>query len=146
MDRGASVADEPVKAPTYCAADLGLDDDELSPADVDPQMVLIDRRYQRPLNPEKTIALAKAPEEVRQAKPILVGIRASGALYGVDGQHRTVAALLAGDPSVPALVFPSDGRKDEQEKYLALQRFERDHGLANLGKPDTPQAESSYSN
>lgn len=132
------VADEPKPIPQYTAEDLGLKPDELSPAGVDPQMLMIDRRYQRPANPEKIIALAKAPEEQRQAKPVLVGIRNSGAMYLCDGQHRALAALLCGDPSIPALVFASDGRRDDQEKYLALQRFEQAHGVGNLDKPDAP--------
>lgn len=137
------MADQPAKAiPMYCATDLGLADDELSPASVDPQMLLIDRRYQRPANPEKIKALMEVPEAERQAKPVLVGIRDSGAMYLCDGQHRALAALMCGDPSIPAMVFPSDGRRDDQEKYLALQRFEQAHGVGNLSKPDAPAKES----
>lgn len=117
------LADEPADHPTYTAEDLGLDD-PLTPCDLDPQLIMIDRvHYQRPLQPSKVGALMKASEDVRQHHPVLVGVRKSGSLLCVEGQHRVTAATLLEDPSIPALVFPSDGWKQERDVYAAYQRW-----------------------
>lgn len=126
------MADQPADHPTYTAADLGLDD-PLVPCDVDPQLVMVDRVHSnRPLDPAKVGALLKAPEQDRQRHPVLVGVRKSGSSVCVEGQHRVTAAMLLGDPSVPALVFPSDGWRTERDVYLAFQSW----AAANL--PDKP--------
>jgi|SRR6185369_6908826 len=128
---------------TYTAADLGLDDDELSPVYLDPQLIMFDRVHsQRPLDPDKVAALMKLSEADRQSKRVIVGVRKSGSMVGIDGQHRVYAAVLCRDPSIPAMVFPSDGWKDERDVYTAFSRWEiaaRDKQM----RLDAPESEES---
>lgn len=115
------MADQPAHRP-YTAEDLGLDD-ELTSIDVDPQLVQVDRvHYQRPRSEEKVLALMNNPE-AREAHPVLIGVRKSGSLLSVDGQHRLEAAMRLGDESVPARAFLSDGWKQERDVYLRLAQF-----------------------
>lgn len=117
------MADQSGQHRPYTAEDLGLDEGDLTPIDVDPQLVQVDRvHYQRPRSEEKVLALMDSPE-AREAHPVLIGVRKSGSLLSVDGQHRIEAAMRLGDQSVPARAFLSDGWKQERDVYLALAQF-----------------------
>lgn len=67
--------------------------------------LVIDDRFQRPLNEGSWKAIRKIAENFRWSRfgPILVAPIAGGLYSVVDGQHRVHAAALCGIESVPAM-------------------------------------------
>jgi hypothetical protein len=68
--------------------------------------LVIDERYQRPLNPRNWAAIRRIAAEFRWSRfsPVLVAPIEGGRFAVIDGQHRAHAAALAGHRSVPAQV------------------------------------------
>jgi len=68
--------------------------------------LVIDDRYQRPLNPNNWAAIKRIAKEFRWSRfsPILVAPVEGGRYALIDGQHRAHAAALCRIESIPAMV------------------------------------------
>lgn len=73
---------------------------------VDIEALVIDDRYQRPLNDNNWKAIKRIASDFRWSRfaPVLVAPIAGGQYAVIDGQHRCHAAALCGFDQVPAMV------------------------------------------
>jgi hypothetical protein len=70
--------------------------------------LVIDDRYQRPLNRANWAAIRAIAEDFLWARfaPVIVAPVAGGKLALIDGQHRSHAAAICGFETVPAMIVP----------------------------------------
>lgn len=95
----------------------------LAEADLDPQVVNIDRKnYQRQLNMDTVDRLSAAPDQVRNHVG-LIAIRKDGSAWAINGQHHTLAAMRNKIPSLHYRVFASKGPKHERKVYTAWEQI-----------------------
>ena len=73
---------------------------------VDIEQLVIDDRYQRPLERRSLIAIQKIADEFdwMQFSPVLIAPADGGRFAVIDGQHRAHAALLCGITRIPAQI------------------------------------------
>lgn len=73
---------------------------------VDLDQLVIDDRYQRPLERRNMIAIQKIADEFdwMQFSPVLIAPADGGRFAVIDGQHRAHAALLCGITRIPAQI------------------------------------------
>lgn len=91
----------------------------------------IDHSYQRGER-SKIKSMVKAWDPLKCAA-LIVGKRARGVYYVVDGLQRTTAAHRIGVKSLPCLVFDSTGPKLEAELFAAINRDRtKTSGLENF--------------
>lgn len=86
------------------------------------EAIQIDPDYQRDLRHDLVNKIAREYDIVK-AGPILISERSDGSLWCVDGQHRMLGALQAGETEVFANVV--HGLNKEQEAELRLARNDR---------------------
>lgn len=96
--------------PTPSEAEITPIDDQPSPMLqwVDIALMVIDDRYQRPINAggQRTIRAIAANFRWSCFTPVLLAPVEGGRFAVIDGQHRLHAAALCGLKSVPAMVVP----------------------------------------
>lgn len=68
--------------------------------------LVIDGRYQRPLNPGNIAAIKRIATEFRWSRfsPVLIAPVAGGKYAIIDGQHRAHAAAICGFDEIPAMI------------------------------------------
>lgn len=73
---------------------------------VEVAQLVIDDRYQRPLNPGNWAAIRRIAENFRWSRfsPVLLAPIEGGRFAVIDGQHRCHAAAMCGIQSVPAMI------------------------------------------
>lgn len=89
-----------------------------------PSEILVDDHYQRGVDMLRVRKMA-ADFDMRQFQPFTVVLRPDNNYYAVDGQHRLEAAKMLELPSVPVMLYASDGPEDEAYLFAALQRNRR---------------------
>lgn len=77
----------------------------------------IDESYQRPLNAISVRKMAKEFNTNLLALP-LVGIRADGSMYVIDGQHRVAAAKLASVPTIDVKLVSGLSTSQEAQMFV----------------------------
>jgi len=77
----------------------------------------IDDHYQRP--PVNKVKIQRMFDNFNQAAfgTLLIGERADGSFWIVDGQQRYIVAKMRGDTHVPCSVFSSNGHRHEAEVF-----------------------------
>lgn len=87
--------------------------------DLSKETILVDRTYQRNPNPRRIKEIADNFDELLFQRPV-VNRRSNGKLYCVTGQHRLIAASVAGRETVKVIL--TQGMTREQEAHY----FRRD--------------------
>jgi hypothetical protein len=80
----------------------------------------IDSRYQRGQVKEATIQKILNGFNWAAFVALLVGERADGTFWIVDGQQRYIACIRRGETMLPCEVFQSEGYRDEAEVYTLI--------------------------
>lgn len=88
---------------------------------VDPASIKISETYQRQVKPKLVRAIREDFCAAAYGTPVL-GRRANGYVWTVDGQQRITAALELGLTTIPAVVFASHGPEHEASVFLYMNR------------------------
>jgi hypothetical protein len=85
---------------------------------IDKRSLEVDHSYQREGSKSKVDEMSKHWSWLA-CGVITVGVRPSGTMYVIDGQHRVSAAMLREEViSLPCIVFQSSGKRDEASGFL----------------------------
>lgn len=85
-----------------------------------PDNLLIDNRYQRPVNPALVSRIARHYSEALFS-PLLVAQRGSSKYYVVDGQHRLEAAKELGLQEIPCFIYQNMSPSEEASLFVNQQ-------------------------
>lgn len=117
--------------PEYSPEELGIKG-ALSKKEIDPKMVNVDHRYQRPLDPKRVEHFAKHKGELKDSVG-LVAIRSDGSMWAVSGQHHTAAAVEDCIPKMTYQTFRSTGWRMEKRIYENYAKWHAaQHGLTKV--------------
>ncbi len=93
---------------------------------VDPRLIVVDHRYQRP--PHANLIAAIAANPTPEAFAVLVCFRRdNGVYYCADGQQRLAGVLASEDPPllVPVVWFPVNGVAHEAEIFVRINDYRK---------------------
>lgn len=93
---------------------------------VDPNLVIIDHRYQRELKPALVAAIATDPRWELFGVPVCFK-RSNGQLYCADGQQRITGIKQSKEPPtrIPVVVFEVTGLDDEAAVFVHINEFRK---------------------
>lgn len=93
---------------------------------VDPQLIIIDHRYQRDLKPALVAAIATDPRWELFGVPVLFK-RSNGLMYCADGQQRITGIKQSKTPpkTIPAVWFTVEGLDDEAAVFVHINEFRK---------------------
>lgn len=93
---------------------------------VDPNVVIIDHRYQRDVKPALVAAIATDPRWELFGVPVLFK-RSNGMLYVADGQQRITGLKMSSSPPkrIPIVWFPVQGLDDEAAVFVHINEFRK---------------------
>ena len=99
-------------------------------AEIDPNCLSIEYGYQRSLSMSKVRAIAENWDPCKAG--VITCSHRNGKLYALDGQHRTVAACLAGIPTVAVQILT--GLTAQEEALLFANQDDNKSKVSNIAK------------
>lgn len=93
---------------------------------VDPNLLIVDHRYQRDLKPALVAAIATDPRWELFGVPVVFK-RSNNMMYVADGQQRITGIKMSSNPpkQIPIVWFPVEGLDDEAAVFVHINEFRK---------------------